>query len=597
MLFLNSAKFKRAGLVAVCLLSPFPVLASGSLTGPEFSFHPSTSWTLQPDAAGGRCVIASEFDNGFIMRLQASVSSLESLELDLRQTVFDAGMVVDVSASVPGVFRQALKGSARTSGVLNVDLSGHSRLYDSMKAAGVVDLNVVGNEFRFYLTGFSAASSRLESCVSGADALVAVDPHVPQDIAPTWAGPSVEHARGVSEGYVEAQEKSGRALPPPTGSLDVPSEWEERAAAARISAQQDDDYSRELMQMMPEEKDYIVPIQEILPEDRAMQVREVSRPKSVAPRPARRQRLTEMLVDEMQRRHEEMQKEGDYVHTYRETVITSPPLKAPLVQKGSAAEKALAEILMGKPVATAPGEASGSQEIEVKKDVEERDDVSSVGGERFEQNFQPKIRKSVRRMEVDVTDVARPSVPEPRKRSGENWVDVFDGLEKDDVSVDPPVRDSLAGLTPELSEAKRSSFDSGRDMEARIRALETQLSAIAKENTALEDELQFALEQSQQETIAIASDNWNLEKSTKRYHEAKRQIDRLGQELRKERAQCSAEKKELETMLFDPQLTEQSQLAKLAQMEDQLKKAERDLVEQRQVYEGRIQLLQDKIGR
>ncbi|MCD8526059.1 MAG: hypothetical protein LRY62_02520, partial [Alphaproteobacteria bacterium] len=150
--------------------------------------------------------------------------------------------------------------------------------------------------------------------------------------------------------------------------------------------------------------------------------------------------------------------------------------------------------------------------------------------------------------------------------------------------------------TPPASAASAAPV-AGSALEKKVQILEQQLTALTKENVELEAELSFALEQGKQEKVAIESDNWNLEQSTSRYNEAKRQIDRLGQQIQKERAQCKAEKDKLEAMLFDPQVTQEAQLARLAEMEDAVNAAERKLEEQRQIYEGRIKLLESQIGR
>ncbi len=102
------------------------------------------------------------------------------------------------------------------------------------------------------------------------------------------------------------------------------------------------------------------------------------------------------------------------------------------------------------------------------------------------------------------------------------------------------------------------------------------LAKIAELEAALaqtQQELKTALAEGQQEHFSVESDNWNLERATKRYNEAERQMKRLGQELQKERAQCVVEKKELEMMLFDPKISSQEQLAHLASLEDELREA------------------------
>ena len=96
--------------------------------------------------------------------------------------------------------------------------------------------------------------------------------------------------------------------------------------------------------------------------------------------------------------------------------------------------------------------------------------------------------------------------------------------------------------------------------------------------------------------VNISSDNWDLERATMRYNEAERQIKRLGRELAKERAKAAADKEELEAMLFDPQVTSQKQIARLADLEEQLSEAQIKLAEQRLRFEERIRLLESRLG-
>jgi len=112
---------------------------------------------------------------------------------------------------------------------------------------------------------------------------------------------------------------------------------------------------------------------------------------------------------------------------------------------------------------------------------------------------------------------------------------------------------------------------------ARIVALEQALAKAEAENAALNDELQVTLKEGQQEVMSVENRNWNLERATMRFNEAERQMKKLGQQLQKERAQWVMEKKELETMLFDPEVTSQEQLARLSKLEQELAAAQAEL--------------------
>lgn len=126
---------------------------------------------------------------------------------------------------------------------------------------------------------------------------------------------------------------------------------------------------------------------------------------------------------------------------------------------------------------------------------------------------------------------------------------------------------------------------------ARMAELESMVGKLKAENVALNGELDRAINASEEERLSISSENWNLEQATMRYNEAERQLKKLGMELQKERAQCQAEKNDLEATLFDPQITSQEQMARLGSLEDQLRDAKAQLEAQRIQYESRIKEL------
>jgi chromosome segregation ATPase len=135
-----------------------------------------------------------------------------------------------------------------------------------------------------------------------------------------------------------------------------------------------------------------------------------------------------------------------------------------------------------------------------------------------------------------------------------------------------------------------------QEMRDRIHDLEAQLDVLKAENRALNDDLSVTLKESEDERMSISSENWNLERATMRYNEAERQIKRLGQQLQMERARCAAEQKDLEAMLFDPQVTNEQQLARLADLESQLMKAKSDLASERLIFEERIRVLESQLA-
>ena len=191
--------------------------------------------------------------------------------------------------------------------------------------------------------------------------------------------------------------------------------------------------------------------------------------------------------------------------------------------------------------------------------------------------------------------------------------DNFSEWQDDDQApiIAPPVKSSYS--TPEIKvtkdvyqgEADFTKFDMPAEEidrpaamppmgGAEMRELMAEIAELKRENRALNEELEMSLRAGEQERIEVSSDNWNLEKATMQYNEAERQLDSLGRQIQKERAQCAYEKKELEMMLFDPQLTEQSQLAHLASLEEKLAEAKAQLEEQEKGCQAQMMSLRSR---
>ncbi|MGH1404051.1 MAG: hypothetical protein ACRBDL_07385 [Alphaproteobacteria bacterium] len=133
-------------------------------------------------------------------------------------------------------------------------------------------------------------------------------------------------------------------------------------------------------------------------------------------------------------------------------------------------------------------------------------------------------------------------------------------------------------------------------MRGKISELEKKVSVLMDENQMLDEELKTALKDAKSEKMSVSSDNWNLERATMRFNEAERQIMRLGRQLQTQRAQCDTEKQDLETMLFDPKLTNEQQMAKLASLESELDQTKSESYRQQRLYEERIKILEEQLN-
>ena len=119
-----------------------------------------------------------------------------------------------------------------------------------------------------------------------------------------------------------------------------------------------------------------------------------------------------------------------------------------------------------------------------------------------------------------------------------------------------------------------------------LRETREQLDRLLDENNTLSADLERLQNNAEQDVVANAGNDWNLEKATRRYQEAQREIRRMGALLNQQRGKCESEKKEIEYMLFDPRIAEQKQSIAFEEMESELETARMRIRELEAQYGG-----------
>ena len=142
------------------------------------------------------------------------------------------------------------------------------------------------------------------------------------------------------------------------------------------------------------------------------------------------------------------------------------------------------------------------------------------------------------------------------------------------------LRDKNERLRTELTKAYaerdvESSEAIGR-AQARVQELEEKLTAAKVDRKKLLTDIERLQMVNEETVLGGAKGDWDLEKATKRYNEAEREIQRMAMELEKERFACQNKTAEIEGMLFDPVLAEKEQREKLLRLEEQLAAAKRE---------------------
>ncbi len=149
-----------------------------------------------------------------------------------------------------------------------------------------------------------------------------------------------------------------------------------------------------------------------------------------------------------------------------------------------------------------------------------------------------------------------------------------------------------AALLAQLDEVSSSPAPVAADSYsalARVKILEEQLQMANVEKNKLAQKLDALRTEKADGIFELASSNWDLEEATRRFNEAERELQKMGGQVEAQRAQCTAEKRELEFMLFDPEIASEAQTAKLMSLEKELVAARADVARSKQALEARVQ--------
>ena len=509
---------------------------SADAAEPELQFYPSEKWSVS--ATDSLCTVKATFNNGFTVRLLGNEKWVRALDIDFKQNIFQRGDTHTSTLSVPGVATKTIDGQAQSSSLLAFGMNGNKEFYKALKQSAVLDTEIQGNEFRFIMTGFGNKAREFENCMADVATYKTASNEAPN------ANESfmVNEAVSMEENMLQEQ-----ASPEPIAIAETAAE-EPQAVIQEIpytETQKVGEYT----------------VSETVPEAQ----RPTEPGKRLSDQLAAQIANDPSLIDVDDSRAPERKELEVPAEIAAMPVIPEAP--TPIVEPESEPEIATPppQDTLSAPEPIEAAEAEIAEEVAVEVEEEEAVIVETAEVvEPLDDEMAPVTEEQPEPVKETVTF----KTPEPK-------------INREKITHDADFRRDTSGATAMSAELRQD-----------VIRLESTIEQLKAENKALNDELKTTVRASEEERLTIASENWNLERATMQYNEAERQLKRLGNQLQKERAQCAMEKRELEAMLFDPQVTEQAQLASLAALEDELIKAKRELETQRIRYEERIRLLE-----
>ena len=153
-------------------------------------------------------------------------------------------------------------------------------------------------------------------------------------------------------------------------------------------------------------------------------------------------------------------------------------------------------------------------------------------------------------------------------------------------------------LQAELSQVKRQIDTSKSDLkitrlEKALEDTNRALDRAGKENASLYQKFVQAEKDLEKAKMAKADNaDWDVKKATSRFNEAQREIRRLAMHLENHKKQCEVEKANIESLLFDPKITEKKQRESLAALEGKIGQ----LTKSQQSCEAKVAELQNTVS-
>ncbi len=220
----------------------FSGVASHAGPGESAYFLPSSSWLVGPagspvSQAGSKartCVMANQYDNGYVVRIAGGAGSIMAMSVDFRQNAFVKGESYEVVVLFPGGFTMAQKALAHDPGTLVLDLRPYREIYNVLKKENEVKLRLGTAEIRLSLAGLPEGLARLEQCYLPAMKETPKDSNlktasydetiksIEQEALPVIDVPGVPLQEPIALLEKDIEKMGGKVMPPPAASPHIP---------------------------------------------------------------------------------------------------------------------------------------------------------------------------------------------------------------------------------------------------------------------------------------------------------------------------------------------------------------------------------------
>lgn len=511
--------------------------ASFAQTAPAVVYKPQGEWAVTRVAAKGPgkdpyCTMARRFGDNTILTFARNGKDETSLAMDFQPNTLAKGQSYYVTLSAGADEKRAFDVTPVSDKAMVIRLGQDAKFHDALNRAGSLNVDVAGLQFKFELPDMEKGHQDLGGCVTSIVEPAAGEPTTQQAVAPV---PAV-----TPEAIISAPAKAASVGSPAPTLSETESLREENLRLKNA--------------LERERREY---------EDRFM-----------------KESAGSSQVSEVMEKLKLLEKENSDLKYQLADARSMQP-------KG----KAEAPAVVAAPAACAPA-------VSGEKDPAAQAELSMLR----EENTRLKADLAAQKTAMVELEMKASKATETAQGDSKKWATDTATISRLQSRVDElsaqntKLQSDLTAAQASVSASAAASVkDDGSITLSQLRSVEAQLRSVENERDTLRLQIDKMGEGGEDKLLKLSGSDWNLEQATRRYNEAEREIRRLGTQLEQARTKCTAEKKEIEYMLFDPEIATKEQISKLMTLEQELTTAKAELARKDTDAGGKLDEYQQKI--
>lgn len=545
------------------------------------ALNPQGGWSVAKvdnDPSNKYCALSRQYDKGVVLTLGRNAAEEYSLAIDFQTAKFKTDKSYSLTLQpAPGKLRAYEKKPASEQALV-VRLGYDDSFFKALESSGLLKAEIDNEPYHFTVDNFSAGRLDLKSCLAGIgakpDTKLASNtaPEKPEGLPPMKVVKAVpEETEATKEDVNKAVENAAQVKAPAAPVLIE--KVEEVAETASVIASPPQAIISKAPEMPVDVKSQI--------EIKRVDTKRLDTKLAAAPQAKTVQGETiirsnnDALLDKANLTNVAAQKQerAQLEQLQQDNIRLAKALRDEMSKKQASGQKI-------DPKLQADLEKLRAENERLKSATEK---LASKPEVIVETKPDPEVLKQLETLKADNAKLSQ------ALKNQETQMASFDAHSPEAEAELAAMRAKIKAMSEENKELyadardARSKVDSsvveaGSQALKRIREYERKYEAAKADNMALSQEIEELRRMQEDKRLSGVAGNWDLEKSTKRYNEAEREIKRLGMLMEQQRAAHRLEKRELEEMLFDPAVTDKEQRRKLTELELKLAAAEKQLM-------------------